>query len=129
MYEVAIIARDGRIVRRYELSDERPTLIGRGRDCDIQIAVASVSRRHARVTPGADEGFLFEDLASTHGSWVSNQRVREISVTGGLEVRIGPAILRFENLAGRIGAELDAAFDDEPAPGDEGAGPLDETRA
>ena len=126
MYEVAILAKDGRILRRYELSDERPTLIGRGRDCDIQIAVATVSRRHAEVDPHHQEGYLFRDLGSTHGSYVSGRRVREIHVSGGLEVQVGPALLRFENLAGRIGAELDAALTEEDGPlGD--AGSMDDT--
>ncbi len=130
MYEVAIIAKDGRVVRRYELSGERPTVIGRGRDCDIQIAIATVSRKHAQVTPQhSREGFIFRDLGSTHGCYVSGRRVREINVSGGLEVQIGPATLRFENLASRIGAELDRAFGEDEAgiPGEEQAGSMDDT--
>ena len=41
---------------RYALTDT-PMVLGRGNDCDIRINDHSVSRRHARIQPGAD-GYL-----------------------------------------------------------------------
>ena len=45
---------------RYSLTDT-PVVLGRGNDCDIRINDHSVSRRHARIQPGAD-GYYAVDL-------------------------------------------------------------------
>ena len=42
---------------RYPLGDT-PVVLGRGNDCDIRINDHSVSRRHARIQPGADGFYL-----------------------------------------------------------------------
>src|SRR5690242_16366463 len=46
--------------KRYTLGDN-PLVIGRGSDCEIRINDHSVSRRHARINPGAD-GYYAVDL-------------------------------------------------------------------
>ncbi len=111
MFDLTVAAPDGRVVQRVELS-ERPIRIGRADDCDVRLGDARVSRHHAEVRP-LDDAWVFRDLGSTHGSFVQGQRVRELTVAPGLEVRIGPAVLRFDSLAARIGAELDALLPDE----------------
>ena len=55
---------------RYELSD-KSLVIGRGADCDIRINDHSVSRRHARIQPGAD-GYYAVDLQSTNGTYIND---------------------------------------------------------
>ena len=55
---------------RFPLS-ESPIVIGRGSDCDIRINDHSVSRRHARLQPGA-EGHYAVDLQSTNGTFVND---------------------------------------------------------
>ena len=55
---------------RFPLS-ETPIVIGRGSDCDIRINDHSVSRRHARLQPGA-EGHYAVDLQSTNGTFVND---------------------------------------------------------
>ena len=55
---------------RFPLSDS-PVVLGRGNDCDIRINDHSVSRRHARIQPGAD-GYFAVDLQSTNGTFVND---------------------------------------------------------
>ena len=55
---------------RYTIGDT-PLVIGRASDCDIRINDHSVSRRHARIQPGAD-GYYAVDLQSTNGTYVND---------------------------------------------------------
>jgi len=51
------------------------TTIGRLQDCDLALPQSSVSRRHAQVRLGND-GFVIEDLKSTNGVFVNDQKLR-----------------------------------------------------
>src|SRR5438046_10385743 len=51
---------------RYPLGDT-PLVLGRGSDCEIRINDHSVSRRHARIQPGADR-YSPVHLQSTNGT-------------------------------------------------------------
>ncbi len=52
-----------------------PVVIGRGADCDVQVADTYISSRHARVA--IDGGDLtIEDLGSTNGTYVNQEMVR-----------------------------------------------------
>src|SRR5262249_59477115 len=51
--------------RRHELDGER-TVIGRSKDCDVQVQDPSVSRRHAEVQRAGDS-YVLVDLDSTNG--------------------------------------------------------------
>jgi hypothetical protein len=49
--------------------------IGRSRDCDVVLADANVSRRHAEVLPGAAGTWMVSDLGSTNGVVVNGRRI------------------------------------------------------
>jgi pSer/pThr/pTyr-binding forkhead associated (FHA) protein len=75
-----------------------PTLVGRSSDCDISLAVAHLSRRHARLE--IQDGILYvKDLGSANGTYVNGIRVSEARVRRGDELSfdtlsfgvIGPA--------------------------------------
>lgn len=119
MFELTIFSKDGRELKRYELNGTKPIKIGRAIDCDIKIAVPEVSRRHAQIEQIEDDEWVIKDLGSTHGCLVRGERIREVTITPGLEVSIGPAVLRFENMAARIGAELDRMLGDDSVDEDE----------
>jgi pSer/pThr/pTyr-binding forkhead associated (FHA) protein len=53
-------------------------IIGRSKGCDIRLADAFVSRRHARVTDG-DLGLAIEDLGSANGVYVNGRRSEGIT--------------------------------------------------
>ncbi len=78
---------------RYPLTDT-PLVIGRGTDCDIRISDHSVSRRHARVEPGAD-GFYAVDLQSTNGTFVNDQPAALSRLRDGDYLRVGNCIYRY----------------------------------
>lgn len=78
---------------RYTLGD-LPLVIGRGSDCEIRINDHSVSRRHARIQPGAD-GFYAVDLQSTNGTFVNDIPASMCRLKDGDYLRIGNCIYRF----------------------------------
>jgi two-component system cell cycle response regulator len=78
---------------RYPLSDA-PMVLGRGNDCDIRINDHSVSRRHARIQPGAD-GYYAVDLQSTNGTFVNDIPVSICKMKDGDYLRVGNCIYRF----------------------------------
>lgn len=116
MLELTIISESGQAVRKLELARGTSIKIGRARECDIRVAAPTVSRHHAEVIDNG-EGWTFRDTESTHGSTVKGEKVGEVNITPGLEIRIGPILLRFDNLASRIGRELDLLLDDDDAIG------------
>jgi len=78
---------------RYPLSDS-PVVLGRGNDCDIRINDHSVSRRHARIQPGAD-GYYAVDLQSTNGTFVNDVPASICKMKDGDYLRIGNCIYRY----------------------------------
>lgn len=78
---------------RYPLAD-RPLVIGRGNDCDIRINDHSVSRRHARIQPGAD-GYYAVDLQSTNGTFVNDVPTSMCKLKDADYLRVGNCIYRF----------------------------------
>src|SRR5438094_2400251 len=78
---------------RYPLSDS-PVVLGRGNDCDIRINDHSVSRRHARIQPGAD-GYYAVDLQSTNGTFVNDVPASICKLKDGDYLRVGNCIYRY----------------------------------
>src|SRR5580693_1665978 len=71
---------------RYPLTDT-PMVLGRGND-------HSVSRRHARIQPGAD-GYYAVDLQSTNGTFVNDVPASICKLKDGDYLRVGNCIYRF----------------------------------
>ena len=70
------------------------TTLGRTPECDVQIIAPSVSRRHARILV-TSEGATIEDLGSTNGTFVGDDRVSSVtSVDDGADIRLGKERLR-----------------------------------
>src|SRR5437660_1333253 len=78
---------------RYPLA-ESPTVLGRGDNCQINIADESVSRRHASIQ-GDQDGFTVIDLQSTNGTFVNEEHVSSHRLEDGDYLHIGNCIYRF----------------------------------
>src|SRR5919107_2902679 len=71
-------------------------LIGRGADAQLSLDDDYVSTRHARVVSG-ENGIYLEDLGSTNGSYVNNQRITApTTVSLSDTIRIGRTVMRLE---------------------------------
>jgi len=91
---------------RYTLG-EQPAVIGRASDCDIRITDHSVSRRHARIQPGAD-GYYAIDLQSTNGTYINDIPASMYKLKDGDYVRVGNCIYRF-----LIGGNVETEYHEE----------------
>src|ERR671936_2989228 len=72
---------------RHEVK-ERRVVLGRSRDCDIQLADANVSRRHAELRQEGASYWNF-DLGSPNGLEVNGKRVKRAKLAGGDTITLG----------------------------------------
>jgi pSer/pThr/pTyr-binding forkhead associated (FHA) protein len=114
MYEVIARDRHSTVLGRLELTGQRLVRIGRGRECDFRLHNAAVSRRHGELQLISDGQWVYRDLGSTHGSFINDRPLTsELLIRDRLNLRVGPVLLAFHDLAGRIGRELDALIPDD----------------
>jgi len=74
-------------------------VIGRSRDCDIQLADANVSRRHAELRQeGAS--YWIVDLGSTNGIEIDGKRVKRAKLSSGDTFTLGSTEVTFTRAAG-----------------------------
>jgi hypothetical protein len=63
-------------------------LVGRDPGCDVVVPDGSVSRRHAKIQRRG-EGFTVVDQGSANGTFIDSQRVAEVTLRNGQELRFG----------------------------------------
>jgi pSer/pThr/pTyr-binding forkhead associated (FHA) protein len=73
---------------------EKAMVIGRSADCDIQLGVQNVSRKHAGVV-FQNEEYLIEDLESTNGVFVNGIKVVKCVLRNNDQIEIGGVRLVF----------------------------------
>lgn len=77
-----------------EWSLDRPsTVIGRGRNADLILSEATISRAHAMIGFKGKQLFV-QDLDSTNGTLVNGTREHQAELQDGDEVRMGRLVLR-----------------------------------
>jgi hypothetical protein len=74
---------------------EDPVIIGRAPECDVELADATVSRRHAEIVRDGDAWFV-RDLGSSNGTKLNGAGVVDQILNDGDELRLGSVTLRFE---------------------------------
>lgn len=74
--------------------------LGRGAESDIRLAGREVSRRHFHIFWGEDEHFVAEDLGSSNGVYLNDNRLVPnipAELREGDVLRAGPYLIRFES--------------------------------
>jgi putative peptide zinc metalloprotease protein len=71
--------------------------VGRAAGSTLVLGDPSVSRTHARISPGNGEAPLIEDAGSSHGTWVDGVRVSgPMPLRDGARIKLGDSELRVE---------------------------------
>ena len=73
----------------------RSARIGRSRECEIQMDLASISRHHA-IVEEVDGRFYVRDLGSRNGIRVGDRPVTQAELCDGEEITVGEVLLRFQ---------------------------------
>ncbi|GAA1149045.1 FHA domain-containing protein FhaB/FipA [Ornithinicoccus hortensis] len=72
-------------------------LIGRNPECSLVLTDDFASGRHLRLYPGEAGSWYAEDLGSTNGTFLNNQRITTPTVIEpGSQIRIGQTILELK---------------------------------
>ena len=88
--------------------------LGRGEDADIFLVEARASRTHARIAPHAT-GWIVEDLGSSNGTWIDDQRVARRRLPDHGTFRIGETTITLELEAPVVSGSLALVrVDDQP---------------
>jgi diguanylate cyclase (GGDEF)-like protein len=83
-------------------------VVGRENDVDLVIPRSSVSRNHSRLTIDDDHGWWVQDLGSTNGTFVNEERIVSRLLSDGDQVRFGDVIYKFLS-----GTNIESAYHEE----------------
>ncbi len=87
--KLVMFKQDGQ--RREFLLKKETTTLGRNTDCDFQIPLGVISRRHCQVLLKND-AVSVRDLGSSNGTFVNSRRVTESPIAPGDTIVVGPVI-------------------------------------
>jgi hypothetical protein len=79
---------------RTRVLNERRVVLGRSKECDVQVSDANVSRRHAELRQEGSTWWLV-DLDSTNGTEVNGRRVPRAKLADGDRITLGETELVF----------------------------------
>jgi adenylate cyclase len=96
MMELHVCNRGGTVLRAFALGDTDELIVGRDETCDIRIEAKNVSREHCCIEREGAE-LVLRDLGSTGGTYCDGERIDKVRLRDGIEVNVGPAVLRFHD--------------------------------
>ena len=85
-------------------------LIGRKGDADVVLNNQHVSRHHAKIVKTAD-GYVLQDLSSTHGTFIDNERVERHVLNHGDKIGLGKDKVELHYLEGEARKPANARAD------------------
>jgi diguanylate cyclase (GGDEF)-like protein len=83
-------------------------VVGRDAEVDLVISRSSVSRQHSRLSQDPSGDWGVQDLGSTNGTFVNEERITYKRLADGDQVRFGDAIFKF-----LVGANIESAYHEE----------------
>ncbi len=105
---IVFIAPPGPMLGKRFALESGEAFIGRSEGLAITCSTEGVSRRHARLVQQSDGSWLIEDLNSTNGTWVNEERITSRILQDGDQIGVGNALAKF-----LIGANAEAAYHEE----------------
>ncbi|MFO0873244.1 MAG: FHA domain-containing protein [Phycisphaerales bacterium] len=94
MLELQVCTLGGRILRAFAIGDRSDVIVGRDETCDVRIDSPRVAEEHCAIEPEGDQ-LVVRDLGSGCLTLVRGRPIEKVRVENGLEVVVGPALLRF----------------------------------
>lgn len=94
MMELHVCNRAGVLLRAFALGENKEVIVGRDETCDIRILAKSVSREHCAIEQDGEE-LVLRDLGSSGGTYFNGSRVEKVTLHDGMEINVGPAVLKF----------------------------------
>ena len=91
------------------------SLVGRGKDCTVTIIDPSVSRIHAKLTVERSGAITLEDLKSSNGTFVNDEKIEVATLSHRDSLRIGNVELMVEFPEQEVGEDTEQSSDDELA--------------
>lgn len=88
MNVVLIMVRENGERRSFAVTRDT-TVIGRSESADFRIPLTDVSRKHCRLIKDGN-ALLLEDLGSSNGTMHNGEKVKEMELSAGDSVQIGP---------------------------------------
>jgi hypothetical protein len=88
-----LVAVGGRLRGKEFILHEGDNTIGRAPDCDHQIAVEGVSKKHLRITVNGETAFA-EDLGSANGTLVNSKIIKKTTLKDGDKIVLPNLILQ-----------------------------------
>ncbi|HUU39941.1 MAG TPA: FHA domain-containing protein [Desulfatiglandales bacterium] len=73
---------------------KKEVFIGRSRECQIQLRVTGVSRKHARIF-FSNEEYYIEDLGSTNSTYVNDVKIKKCVLRKDDQIYIGGVKISF----------------------------------
>jgi hypothetical protein len=92
--EAFLIGVSGKQAGRVFALSHNTVFVGRAPESDVFVADPSVSARHARIINGS-QGFEIEDLDSTNGTFIGEQRVTRARLMNGDRITVGQVEFNF----------------------------------
>ena len=94
MMELHVCNRAGVLLRAFALGENKEVIVGRDETCDIRILAKSVSREHCAIEQSGEE-LVLRDIGSSGGTYMNGSRVEKVTLQDGMEINVGPAVLKF----------------------------------
>ena len=91
-----------------QLPSDGVVVLGRSRECEVRLADADTSRRHAKIACTCGR-FVLYDLASTNGTFVNGERIEQRELRPGDRIQIGANTVTFCQVSGGLDARDDGA--------------------